>query len=312
MASSSACQVGVPSVRAYARSPPAWKLDAITSGGASGSPGRPGPRPALTAIVSGRSRLARPSRRQRSPTKLTARMAELDGRVIAIAGAAGGLGPTVAAPPRRRRRHPRAHRPRPGAPRRSSRADLGLAEDRIDAPRRRPARRGRRARVGRARSPSASATSTACSTWSAAGGAASRSRPRRSPTTSCSTTCWSAPSSTPPAPSTTRSPPASTAASSSSPPRRRRSPTAPTPPTPRPRPRPRPGRSPSPTRFAGRLGATANIVVVNAILTPQMREENPDKPYPTFTSAEDIADAIAFLCSDAAAKMNGKRLALHP
>jgi NAD(P)-dependent dehydrogenase (short-subunit alcohol dehydrogenase family) len=58
--------------------------------------------------------------------------------------------------------------------------------------------------------------------------------------------------------------------------------------------------------------ATANIVVVNAILTPQMREADPDKPYPTFTSAEDIAEAIAFLCSDAGAKMNGKRLALHP
>jgi len=59
-------------------------------------------------------------------------------------------------------------------------------------------------------------------------------------------------------------------------------------------------------------GATANIVVVNAILTPQMREDNPDKPYATFTSTGDIADAIAFLCSDAAAKMNGKRLSLHP
>lgn len=58
--------------------------------------------------------------------------------------------------------------------------------------------------------------------------------------------------------------------------------------------------------------ATANIVVINAILTPQMREENPDKPYKTFTSAEDIADAVAYLCSDGAAKMNGARLELHP
>ena len=58
--------------------------------------------------------------------------------------------------------------------------------------------------------------------------------------------------------------------------------------------------------------ATANVVVVNAILTPRMRAENPDKPFRTFTSAEDLAEAIAFLCSDAAAKMNGKRLALHP
>jgi NAD(P)-dependent dehydrogenase (short-subunit alcohol dehydrogenase family) len=59
-------------------------------------------------------------------------------------------------------------------------------------------------------------------------------------------------------------------------------------------------------------GATANIVVVNAILTPQMREENPDKEYPTFTPAEDIAEACAFLCSGAAAKMNGQRLPLYP
>jgi NAD(P)-dependent dehydrogenase (short-subunit alcohol dehydrogenase family) len=58
--------------------------------------------------------------------------------------------------------------------------------------------------------------------------------------------------------------------------------------------------------------ATANIIVVNAILTPRMRQENPDKEYPTFTSAEQIAEAIAFVCSDAAAKMNGKRLSLHP
>jgi NAD(P)-dependent dehydrogenase (short-subunit alcohol dehydrogenase family) len=58
--------------------------------------------------------------------------------------------------------------------------------------------------------------------------------------------------------------------------------------------------------------ATANVIVVNAILTPKMREENPDKPFRTFTAAEEIAEAICFLCSDAAAKMNGQRLSLHP
>jgi NAD(P)-dependent dehydrogenase (short-subunit alcohol dehydrogenase family) len=57
-------------------------------------------------------------------------------------------------------------------------------------------------------------------------------------------------------------------------------------------------------------GATANIVVVDAILTPRMREENPGKEFPTFTPTEHIADAIAWLCSDAAAEMNGARLAL--
>jgi len=59
-------------------------------------------------------------------------------------------------------------------------------------------------------------------------------------------------------------------------------------------------------------GSTANVLVVNAIITPRMREKNPDKAYNTFTAAEEIADGIAFLCSDSAAKMNGKRLSLHP
>jgi NAD(P)-dependent dehydrogenase (short-subunit alcohol dehydrogenase family) len=57
-------------------------------------------------------------------------------------------------------------------------------------------------------------------------------------------------------------------------------------------------------------GPTANIVVVDAILTPRMREESPEKDFPTFTPAEDLAAAIAFLCSDAARKMNGQRLLL--
>jgi NAD(P)-dependent dehydrogenase (short-subunit alcohol dehydrogenase family) len=57
--------------------------------------------------------------------------------------------------------------------------------------------------------------------------------------------------------------------------------------------------------------ATANIIVVNAILTPQMREADPDREYRSFTPAEQIADAVAFLCSDAAARMNGQRLHLH-
>jgi len=57
-------------------------------------------------------------------------------------------------------------------------------------------------------------------------------------------------------------------------------------------------------------GPTANIVVVDAILTPRMREENPGKDFPTFTPAEHLAEGIAFLCSDAAAEMNGQRLPL--
>ena len=63
-------------------------------------------------------------------------------------------------------------------------------------------------------------------------------------------------------------------------------------------------------RFKG-TGATANIVVVGAIVTPEMREETPDKDFSTFTPAEEIAEAIAYLCSDAASSMNGQRLTLR-
>jgi NAD(P)-dependent dehydrogenase (short-subunit alcohol dehydrogenase family) len=63
-------------------------------------------------------------------------------------------------------------------------------------------------------------------------------------------------------------------------------------------------------RFRG-TGSTANIVVVGAILTPAMRAESPDKDFSTFTPAEEIAEAIAYVCSDAAASMNGQRLTLR-
>jgi NAD(P)-dependent dehydrogenase (short-subunit alcohol dehydrogenase family) len=63
--------------------------------------------------------------------------------------------------------------------------------------------------------------------------------------------------------------------------------------------------------FSG-TNATANVIVVNAIETPQMREESPGTQNPNFTPAEHLADAIVFLCSDSAGRMNGQRLALHP
>ena len=63
-------------------------------------------------------------------------------------------------------------------------------------------------------------------------------------------------------------------------------------------------------RFRG-SGSTANIVVVGAIVTQAMRAENPDKRFSTFTPAEEIAEAVAYLCSDAAASMNGQRVTLR-
>ena len=63
-------------------------------------------------------------------------------------------------------------------------------------------------------------------------------------------------------------------------------------------------------RFRG-TGATANIVVVGSIVTPDMRKDSPDKDFSTFTPAEQIAEAIAYLSSDAAASMNGQRLTLR-
>ena len=63
-------------------------------------------------------------------------------------------------------------------------------------------------------------------------------------------------------------------------------------------------------RFRG-TGATANVVVVGAIVTPAMRAESPEQDFSTFTPASEIAEAIAYLCSDAASSMNGQRLTLR-
>ena len=62
---------------------------------------------------------------------------------------------------------------------------------------------------------------------------------------------------------------------------------------------------------AGGSGATANVIAINALVTPEMRAAEPDKAFKTFTDAADIAAAIRFILSDAGAKMNGQRLALH-
>ncbi len=61
----------------------------------------------------------------------------------------------------------------------------------------------------------------------------------------------------------------------------------------------------------GASGGAANILVVNAIVTPEMRAANPEKAYKTFADARHMADAVAFLMGDSATAMNGQRLALH-
>ncbi len=60
---------------------------------------------------------------------------------------------------------------------------------------------------------------------------------------------------------------------------------------------------------AGR--ATANIIVVDAIATPAMREGKDDEALSNFTDAEDIAAALCALCADGASSMNGQRVSLH-
>ena len=140
---------------------------------------------------------------------------------------------------------------------------------------------------------SASAGSMRCCTWSAAGvGESPCTRPRSRIGTS-STTRSFAPSSTPRAPSTTRCSPSEhgrfVLVSSKQ------------------------AQAPTNTNaayasakaaaeawtlafadgFEG-TAATANIVVVDAILTPRMREESPGEDFPTFTPAEDLAGQSHF------------------
>ncbi|MCC6224137.1 MAG: SDR family oxidoreductase [Thermoleophilia bacterium] len=63
-------------------------------------------------------------------------------------------------------------------------------------------------------------------------------------------------------------------------------------------------------RFRG-TGSTANILVVGAVLTPELRAQRPEQSFAAFQPAEDVAEAIVYLLSDAAASMNGQRLVLR-
>lgn len=62
-------------------------------------------------------------------------------------------------------------------------------------------------------------------------------------------------------------------------------------------------------RFAG-SAATANVVVVPAILTPAMRAKAPDRERPGFVAAEEVAATLVHLTSDAGRPMNGQRVRL--
>lgn len=57
--------------------------------------------------------------------------------------------------------------------------------------------------------------------------------------------------------------------------------------------------------------ATANVVVVNAILTAAMRAEDPDGDFAGLTADTEIATALAYLCREEAGSMNGQRIELH-
>lgn len=57
-------------------------------------------------------------------------------------------------------------------------------------------------------------------------------------------------------------------------------------------------------------GATANAIVVNSIVTPEQRAAEPDKDYSKSTAAEEIAAAMLYLCADEASVVNGARIPL--
>lgn len=62
---------------------------------------------------------------------------------------------------------------------------------------------------------------------------------------------------------------------------------------------------------APRRRATANVVVVDAIATPEMVEGKDDDAFASFADADDIAALIATIVGDAASAMNGQRVGLH-
>ena len=69
---------------------------------------------------------------------------------------------------------------------------------------------------------------------------------------------------------------------------------------------PRPRRPVPEDRLDGEL-----VVIGGEIVTQAMRQEKPDEDFSKGTPAEAVADAIAYLCGDDAASMNGQRVSLR-
>jgi NAD(P)-dependent dehydrogenase (short-subunit alcohol dehydrogenase family) len=63
-------------------------------------------------------------------------------------------------------------------------------------------------------------------------------------------------------------------------------------------------------REVGANGVTANVVVVKKIDTEHERESAPSPKNATWTTPEEIAAVMRFLCSDEAAAINGARIPL--
>jgi NADP-dependent 3-hydroxy acid dehydrogenase YdfG len=61
-----------------------------------------------------------------------------------------------------------------------------------------------------------------------------------------------------------------------------------------------------------RPAAAAAILVVKALLTPEMRRRRPDAPYPGFTDIADLAGTVAGLWGRPADELNGQHLWLTP
>ena len=64
-------------------------------------------------------------------------------------------------------------------------------------------------------------------------------------------------------------------------------------------------------REVGGSGVTVNVLVVKAIDIEHLRETEPSDKNRSWTTPEEIVDAMVYLSSDASAAINGARIPLH-